>query len=551
MAIAQRKRAAKTKYLSQHQLVLEGFDTPFSQKLNASNRWVVLAHQIPWDILVGVYNERLHNKQTGASGINPRVVVGSMIIKHMCNLSDRETMLHIQENMYMQYFIGYSSYSNVPPFDASLFVELRNRLGVDQINKINEQIILLTGRHGEQRTEEVEDNPAPSAPINQDPASNQTNRPDTKDTPMPSQPADFMEFRGIQTEGEVTSKTPTNEVAPYGKMITDATACPQDIAYPTDLNLLNESREKAEELIDILYLLSSGEADKPRTYRIKARKDYLKTAQKKTKSNKEIRKALRKQLSYLGRNIKIIHKLLDEHDRIPLNKHQLKYLFVIQTLYDQQMEMYINKVHSVAHRITNIHQPHIRPIVRGKTTAKVEFGAKIQVSLMQGYAVLDEVSWESFNEGTRLIDSVEHYKKLFGYYPKEVFADKIYCTRSNRSQLKEKGIDLIAKPLGRPKAVPNHISPGARNPIEGKFGQAKTAYGMSRIKARLKETSESWIATIILVLNLVKLAGQVPYFLYRTTITGYSNCLQCLRLNIPGCLTFTTKLSNSYLVMTY
>ena len=95
-----------------------------------------------------------------------------------------------------------------------------------------------------------------------------------------------------------------------------------------------------------------------------------------------------------------------------------------------------------------------------------------------------------------------------GCYPREVLADKIYCTRSNRLALKEKGIKLLAKPLGRPSVLHNHVSPGERNPIEGKFGQAKTAYGLNRIKARLRTTSESWIASIILVLNLVKLAGE-------------------------------------------
>lgn len=74
--------------------------------------------------------------------------------------------------------------------------------------------------------------------------------------------------------------------------------------------------------------------------------------------------------------------------------------------------------------------------------------------------------------------------------------------------LKEKGIRLLAKPLGRPSAVSIHVSPGERNPIEGKFGQAKTGYGLNRIKARLRQTSESWIASIFLVLNLVKLAGE-------------------------------------------
>jgi hypothetical protein len=33
-------------------------------------------------------------------------------------------------------------------------------------------------------------------------------------------------------------------------------------------------------------------------------------------------------------------------------------------------------------RVVSILQPHLRPIVRGKTTAKVEFGAKILVSII-------------------------------------------------------------------------------------------------------------------------------------------------------------------------
>lgn len=118
---------------------------------------------------------------------------------------------------------------------------------------------------------------------------------------------------------------------------------------------------------------------------------------------------------------------------------------------------------------------------------------------------------DAFNEGTRLVKTVQQYKARFGYYPKEVLADKIYCNRTNREKLKELHIVLVAKALGRPRAVSNHIRPGQRNPIEGKFGQAKTAYGLNRIKARLEQTSSSWIATIIMVLNLVKLTGHVPF----------------------------------------
>jgi IS5 family transposase len=310
---------------------------------------------------------------------------------------------------------------------------------------------------------------------------------------------------------------------------------------PTDLNLLSDAREKSEELIDVLYNAHKHIA-RPRTYREIARKEYLHTAQKKVKSKKEIRSAVRKQLNYLKRNLKSIDNHLDAYQTIPLNRHQYKYLLVIHTLCDQQRTMFETRTHSIDHRIVSIHQPHVRPIVRGKTNANVEFGAKIQVSLMNGFAFLDDLSWEAFNEGTRLMASVEKYKALFGYYPKEVLVDKIYCNRANRAALKELKIMLRAKPLGRPKAVDvEHVRPGERNPIEGKFGQAKTAYGLNRVKARLQQTSQSWIATIVLVLNLVRLAGQVPFTLIHDLFTFSANRVYKGILRIAYIIVFALK----------
>jgi len=102
MAKAQKNRASKNPYLSPSQLSLVGFESPFSQLLDPNNRWVVLAHKIPWDLLVSTYQIRFKNNTMGADGINPRVAIGAMILKHICNTSDRETVMQIQENMYMQ-----------------------------------------------------------------------------------------------------------------------------------------------------------------------------------------------------------------------------------------------------------------------------------------------------------------------------------------------------------------------------------------------------------------------------------------------------------------
>jgi len=291
-------------------------------------------------------------------------------------------------------------------------------------------------------------------------------------------------------------------------VIYDATACPQDIAYPTDVGLLNKSREITEAIIDELHA-KSPQGKKPRTYRKVARKRFLKVAQNRNPSRKVIRNGIKSQLQYLRRNFRTIEKQLDGFGVFPLaHRLQQKY-WIIQTVYAQQLKMFNAKSHQVEDRIVSIAQPHIRPIVRGKARAKTEFGAKIHLSLVNGFSFLDTISWEAFNEGSHLQDYVENYRKRFGFYPEKVLADQIYCTRANRKWLKDLNIRLAAKPLGRPsaKAVENHVRPGERNPVEGKFGQAKNGYGMNRIRARLKNTSQSWIASIILVLNLVRLAG--------------------------------------------
>lgn len=477
MTSPRKKRAQVPEYLSPNQLTLAGFENPFDQKLSTTNRWVVLAHLIPWDEICNMYFKFVPKPQTGRPALNPRIVIGSLIIKHMCNLDDRETVDQISENIYMQYFLGYPSFTNEKPFDASLFVEFRKRLGMDNLNAINEKIVAIKTK--------IESSPKTNKPVL---SSTQDN--DISDNEQDS----------------------WDEPEHKGRVIYDATACPQDIAYPTDLNLLRDAREKLEELIDHIYLKELHQV-KPRTYREVARKKYLQTAQKKNKSRKVIRKANRCQLNFVKRDISIVNELLDAYQtnnlKFPLNPSQQKYLLVVQTLYDQQKQMLDTNTHSVEHRIVSIHQPHVRPIVRGKAQAKVEFGSKIHVSIIDGISFLDELSWDAFNEGSHMMDYIEKYRKRFGCYPREVLADQIYCTRVNRAALKELGIRLLAKPLGRPSALSIHVSPGERNPIEGKFGQAKTGYGLNRIKARLKGTSESWIATIVLVLNLVKLAGVV------------------------------------------
>ena len=89
---------------------LEGFTLPFGGRLNPENRWVKLSRKIPWDELAKAYHTRL-TADRGRPAKNARMVIGAVIIKHKLTLSDEETVLQIQENPYLQYFIGLSTVS--------------------------------------------------------------------------------------------------------------------------------------------------------------------------------------------------------------------------------------------------------------------------------------------------------------------------------------------------------------------------------------------------------------------------------------------------------
>ena len=137
--------------------------------------------------------------------------------------------------------------------------------------------------------------------------------------------------------------------------------------------------------------------------------------------------------------------------------------------------------------------------------------------------------------GGYLMQSLSKYKERHGYYPAEVMGDRIYCNRENRRMLKELGIRLLGKPLGRPSEK-NRVAydPGDRNPIEGKFGQAKVRYGIDRIRARLKGTSESWVAMILVVMNLVRMVREAPYFWLRSAVAFLGKIVQRMVQEMQG-----------------
>lgn len=490
------------KYNSQKQLSIFDFHTEFHSNLDPENRWVKMANMLDWDKLAEVYAKSL-SSSAGAGSIDARVVIGSLIIKHIEKRDDRGTIEIIQENPYMQYFLGFDHFSFKPVFDPSLFVHIRKRLGAQAFDQMNKAIISGTLKTKAEKKDKKREGGSEKENTNFDNPTGEAQ----------------------DVNGHLPNK---------GKLQVDATVCDAYIKYPTDLNLLNESREKAEELLDKLVKVLSIKI-KPRTYRRVARKAYLNIAKKKNKSLKLIRQGLRQQLGYLKRDIGHIRRILDgnEINICIFSRKENTYWQTIQELYRQQEQMYRTQTNTIDHRIVSIHQPFIRPIVRGKDGKKVEFGSKINVSLMNGYTLINQFEYEAFNESTYLQNQVEEYKKLHGYYPELVQSDDIYMTRANREYLKAHGIRHTGRPLGR-KPKKEVLTPyqkrkqkkekNERNQIEGKFGQGKAGYNLNKIMARLSNTHESWVASIVFVMNILRAMKDIffGYFSNRAILWLFS-----------------------------
>ena len=294
---------------------------------------------------------------------------------------------------------------------------------------------------------------------------------------------------------------------------------------------MNEAREKLEYMI--YRMCKAYGLQLPRRYRRRARKDYLAFAKGRKHTKKQIRAAIRKQLSYVRRDIGYLEGYFSQG--CAPDTRDIPIIVTILKLYEQQEYMYKNKVHSVPDRIVSISQPWIRPIVRGKVKAPVEFGAKLDVSIdEEGYGRLEKVSFDAYNESGCLMEAVERYKTRTGHYPERVLADQIYRTRENRAYCKKHGIRLSGPKLGRPSQdaktdkKQEYQDNTDRIEVERFFSRSKCCYGMGSIVTKLEETQLTSIALSVFVSNLFKIQRRILLHLfwqclrYMTHIGGYS-----------------------------
>ncbi|MFD0898313.1 MULTISPECIES: IS5 family transposase [Loigolactobacillus] len=438
------------------QLAFEDFDQPMGLSMNPENRWIKKAAIIPWSELEKDYTKNFRNRK-GNVAKPLRMALGALLIQTEYGYSDEETVLQIQENPYLQFFIGLPGYQNQAPFDASTMVYFRKRLDAVTLATINEKIIAANSKPTKTVTDKQDDH--------------------------------------------------SDDDHNSGTLILDATCAPQNIKYPTDTELLNDARTHLEKIIDVA--CADNGWTKPRIYRRKARQVYLAIVRRKRKGQKWLRKQIRRLLNYVKRDLDKVEIYLTAGYQLTLE--QENWLTTSKAIYAQQKYMYTERTHSVKDRIVSFSQPWIRPILRGKARTNTEFGVKLDVSLDRGFARIEKTSFDAYNESTDLVNAVRRYYDRNGHYPARVLADKIYRNRGNLAYCKERDIRLSGPALGRPKKNEtrdkriSYQDNADRIAVERDFSLMKRRFSLNLIMTKLPTTTLTSVGISVIALNLSKL----------------------------------------------
>ena len=197
-----------------------------------------------------------------------------------------------------------------------------------------------------------------------------------------------------------------------------------------------------------------------------------------------------------------------------LTSRQARDMEIITKMYRQQKKHFDRNEarESVKDRIVSISKPYVRPIVRGKEVRSVEFGAKCNNIQVDGLSFIEKVSFNAFNEGTRLPHCLKMHRRLFGVDAKKIGGDAGYAGNANRELCRKGRIQTSFVKRGRPAVVKKEddiirkeLARVRATRMEGSFGTQKEHYGLKRIKARTKLTEILYIFFGIHTANVVHL----------------------------------------------
>ena len=295
---------------------------------------------------------------------------------------------------------------------------------------------------------------------------------------------------------EVFYKHWSPHIADKHSLVMDATCYESYLRYPTNIKLLWESVEWLHNLTG--HLCKEVRVPVPRSKYLKWQKRYVPYSKMKRKTKKKKRALTRSLLLLLS-------KFSDELDRleaqygIVMTKDQYRRRATAKKIYGQQHAYFYRGIKPKA-RIVSLDKDYIRPIVRGKETKAVEFGAKVNKFQIDGIGFIEHLSFEAFHEGNRFQDTVFKAQRLTKVKTRLAGADAIYATNKNRKFTTRYNIHTDFKRKGRAgkhekhrRQLANAITKERASRLEGSFGKEKEHYHLKKIKARTKATEILWI----------------------------------------------------------
>ena len=274
--------------------------------------------------------------------------------------------------------------------------------------------------------------------------------------------------------------------------MTDATCYESHMRFPTDMKLLWESiewlyRHTCQHCRDLgIRRLCNKYTDVAKSYL-----SYCKKRKRKASRTRMLKR----------RMIRLLEKFIMQKDEIHrqygaslrYTQDYQKRLSIVGKVLVQEKEMFEGR--KVSDRIVSIDRHYIRPIVRGKKTKFVEFGAKVNNIQIDGISFIEHISFKAFNEGIRLKDCIRMQQKLMSVRVRCVAADSIYANNATRKFCTKYGISIsfvrkvrAAKDEQLRKVLRSELSRERATRLEGSFGTQKQHYSLSRIKVRNRKT---------------------------------------------------------------
>ena len=422
-------------------------------ELDENHELVKIAKAIDW-VSLSDNLAKFYCPDNGRPAKPARAKVGLLILKHLYRFSDEELVDLLKRDIYAQYLCDISLKEAKDFINSSTLSKFRKQIGLEGVKLIEQEVLNSLKR------------------------------------------AKLLKGR---------------------KLVCDTTVVPANIAYPTDISLLEKIRQKA-----VGYLDKSREfgAKTYRTYKRTAKKVYIqyqKIRHHTIKSRKKIQKKIlqfsRRNVSQLKEAVKEISQttgsLLDSAQEKFL-KEATGFLATASSIMTQQKDIY--KGLKVKERIVSIHKPHIRPMVRGKYPVEVEFGPKALLNLKNNFLFLEDLQFNNVSDAQLLDTAIKGYKERFNSLPTQLTTDRGFWSPENYTLADDYGIAKIAiENKGKSsylKGKPfRERLRRLRCAIEAKISLAKRKFGLDRIRYTIQNGEEIWVRLSLISMNLKTAVG--------------------------------------------